>query len=266
MQNNHARFELNQDEREQHPCFSVHQVTTPSGQGDCDKSSIRVFEKELAAQSHRDWTSCSRNAQECFSSLIISIAKQNNLYLSPDDCNNLGELLLIRSGESQVYENTAQGLIYKVRDPFAKLHLKSQRLEDVLYEHIVHNVLFPTAHYNFIGISESIDTLRIVYSQKLFYNLNTPTQEQIDNYLASLGLIKNGYYYENDFIAITDVSAQSDNVLLDDSNNLIFIDPIIKLKKPANEVLEHLSNVSSDIPQMPNKRHSFFRRIFNLFK
>lgn len=39
---------------------------------------------------------------------------------------------------------------------------------------------------------------------------------------------------------MTDVSAQSDNVLLDDSGALRFIDPLIRLKKPATEVINWL--------------------------
>ncbi len=46
------------------------------------------------------------------------------------------------------------------------------------------------------------------------------------------------YFYGNEFIAITDVSADGDNVLTD-GNRLYFIDPIIKFKRPAVEVLAH---------------------------
>lgn len=112
-----------------------------------------------------------------------------------------------------------------------------------------------------------MDSVRIIYSQKLFFNLNNPSQEQIDNYLYSLGFHKNGYYYENDYIAITDVSAQSDNVLIDDSNNLIFIDPIIKLTRPAKEVLSYLStNSINNLTQHEKKNTAFFRRVLDLFR
>lgn len=45
----------------------------------------------------------------------------------------------------------------------------------------------------------------------------TPNQKAIDNYLMhGLGLeLENRYYYANDYIAITDVSAEGDNVLFD---------------------------------------------------
>ena len=65
-------------------------------------------------------------------------------------------------------------------------------------------------------------------------------QDVIDNYLIEgLGLtIENRYFYGNDYVAVTDVSADGDNVLTD-GKNLYFIDPIIKLKRPAIEVLEY---------------------------
>ena len=46
------------------------------------------------------------------------------------------------------------------------------------------------------------------------------------------------YYYANDYLAITDVSADGDNVLMD-GDTLYFINPIIKMKKPAPEVLDY---------------------------
>lgn len=60
-----------------------------------------------------------------------------------------------------------------------------------------------------------------------------------DYFLKGLGFhIENRYYYANDFLSITDVSAESDNVLFN-GNQLFFIDPIIKFKKPAVDVLNH---------------------------
>lgn len=64
----------------------------------------------------------------------------------------------------------------------------------------------------------------------------------IDNYLVfELGLSKEDkYFYGNEYLAITDVSCTSDNVLCDDDGRLYFIDPIIRLKKSGREVWEYL--------------------------
>ena len=62
------------------------------------------------------------------------------------------------------------------------------------------------------------------------------------NYLNKvLGLKKeDNYFYGNDYFSVTDVSNLSDNVLSGEDGHLYFIDPIIKLKKPALEVLDFL--------------------------
>lgn len=264
MNSYYAESKRNHDERNKTSSFVLHQVASTQGQGDCDQSSVRVFEEELACEQDWNRTSCERNAQELFSQHIIDIAKAHNLFIPNEEVKNLGEQILIRSGESVIYENTAQGLVYKVRDPFAKLHLKSSSLEDILYEHIAHNILFPEAKYTFIGVSESIDGLRIIYSQELFYNLNIPTQQQIDSHLASLRLYPNGYYYENEIIAITDVSAESDNVLVSDIGRLIFIDPIIKFKRSGKETIEILLSNRLDNTQQEHDP-SLWKRIIGIF-
>ena len=78
-------------------------------------------------------------------------------------------------------------------------------------------------------------------SQKYISDIFTiPTQKEIDRYLIEgLGLKKvDRYFYGNDLVAVTDVFAEGDNVLAD-GGKLYFIDPIIKFKKPASEVLEY---------------------------
>ena len=112
---------------------------------------------------------------------------------------------------------------------------------DAIYEHLVHNVLFPNTKYHFEGISEDVDGVRIILSQPyISKKFQTPSQNETDRYLEEgLGLKpEERYFYGNEFLSITDVSANSDNVLADDGQ-LFFIDPIIKMKKPAVEVLAY---------------------------
>lgn len=207
-------------------------LSSSKGQADSDRSCLRMFEEELARQSNGDWLSGSRDAQKSFSKCLIDTAKANGLFIPRPDWNSFGERRMLQSGESVIYTNPNQGLVYKVRDPFAKLHLKSQNLNHILYEHVFHNILFPDTRYSFVGISEEFDDVRIVLSQQFFFETDTPTQEQIDTYLASLGLLpEDRYYYGNEQVAVTDVNATGDNVLLASDGRLLFIDPIIKVKK-----------------------------------
>ena len=69
-----------------------------------------------------------------------------------------------------------------------------------------------------------------------------PSQKTIDDYLINqLGLTKEDrYFYGDEYLAITDVSNVSDNVLCDEDGKLYFIDTIIRLKKSGREIWEYL--------------------------
>lgn len=112
---------------------------------------------------------------------------------------------------------------------------------DAIYEHLVHNMLFPNTKYHFEGVGEDVDGVRIILSQPyISKKFLTPAQEDIECYLEEgLGLTpENRYFYGNEYLAITDVSAEGDNVLTD-GDQLFFIDPIIMIKKPAVKVLAY---------------------------
>lgn len=210
-------------------------------QADTDRSRIGMLEERMANQQNGTWLSGSRAAQESYGNSLIQVAKDCGLFMTHDECRALGRKKLLPSGESAIYENAQQGIVYKVRDPFAKLHLKSANLNSILYEHIIHNLLFPETAYSFVGISEVAGNLRIVLSQKFVFETHVPTQEQVEKYLAGLGLMpEERYYYGNEYLAITDVNSTGDNVLLSAEGRLLFIDPIIKLKRPADEIIEYL--------------------------
>lgn len=108
---------------------------------------------------------------------------------------------------------------------------------------MIHNILFPSTIYRFIGISEDTKGIRIVLQQKNISGMfRVPSQKMIDEYLIrQLGLTREDkYFYGNEYFAITDVSNVSDNVLCDEDGRLYFIDPIIRLKKSGKEVWEFL--------------------------
>lgn len=82
-----------------------------------------------------------------------------------------------------------------------------------------------------------------------------PTDTEISSYLQSMSLLpEDHYYFGNEYLAITDVSAESDNVLKDERGELFFIDPIIKLKKPAPQVIDWL--LSDDCPMWNQNNES----------
>lgn len=191
----------------------------------------------------------SRTEQEAFGNRLIEKAKKEGFYIAPSSLDSYGERKRKPSGECVVYIDEANGRVVKVKDPYAKAPMKGNDASDAIYEHIVHNLLFPNTKYRLIGISESsIGDLRLVLEQDYLKDgYEITSQKQIDKYLSdTLHLKKNGkYWYENDYIAITDVDAASDNVLADDNGNLYFIDPIIKFKKPALEIIDHLTQMDT---------------------
>lgn len=214
----------------------------PKVQADSDRSDIRVFEIGLSAEQHGDYEHGTGNAaQAAESTRLIQIAKNNGLFVNKSAWGRLGQRKRLASGESIVYLSEDEQWVTKVRNPFAKTTIKSLHAQDVIYEHLIHNILFPSTKYTFMGISEDIDGMRILLRQRYLKDQYvTPTTQEIEQHLTEgLGLaLENRYYYGNEWIAITDVSASGDNVL-SDGKQLYFIDPIIKFKQPASLVLEH---------------------------
>ena len=211
-------------------------------EADSDRSDIGMFEVGLSAEQYGNYEQGTRNAaQEAEGNRLIAIAKAKGCFVPASQWAQFGDRKRLPSGESIVYLDEHRQAVIKVRNPFAKSAIKRMHAQDVIYEHLVHNVLFPNTKYHFEGISEDVDGVRIILSQPYISDLFiTSTQEEIDRYLTEgLGLQpENRYYFGNDYLAITDVSAEGDNVLTD-GTNLYFIDPIIMMKKPAVKVLEY---------------------------
>ena len=211
-------------------------------EADSDRSDIRMFEVGLSVKQSGDYEQSTGNAaQEAESSRLIAIAKDNGLFVEKSEWEKLGDRKRLPSGESIVYLSPDGQEVIKLRNPFAKSAIKQMHASDAIYEHLIHNILFPNTRYRFKGISEDIGGVRIVLSQRYISDVFTiPTQDEIDRYLVEgLGVEKESrYFYGNEWIAITDVFADGDNVLAD-GESLYFIDPIIKFKKPAPEVLDY---------------------------
>lgn len=211
-------------------------------EADSDRSDIGVFEVGLSAEQHGDYEQGTGvAAQEEEGQRLIAIAKEHGLFVDKSKWDNYGDRKRLPSGESIVYLSEDEKNVIKLRNPFAKSVIKRLYARDALYEHVIHNILFPNTYYRFMGITQDAGGVRFVLTQKYFADIyGIPTQEEIDRYLiAGLGLKpEERYYYGNEYLAVTDVSADSDNVLTD-GKCLYFIDPIIRFKKPAPMVYNH---------------------------
>lgn len=212
------------------------------GEADSDRSDIGVFEAGVSIEQFGDYQqSTGIAAQEAEGARLIAIAKEQGLYIDRSQWNNFGERKRQSSGESIVYLSRDKNEVVKLRSPYSKSVIKQMHSKDAIYEHIIHNILFPSSRYQFVGVTQDVVGVRLVLKQKYIADIYTlPSQKEIEQYLIEgLGLSKeNRYFYGNDFVAVTDVSEYGDNVLTD-GEKLYFIDPIIKFKKPALEVLNY---------------------------
>lgn len=247
-ENTETNGETERDNTEQRP-DSGGLREQPAGEAPrgSDGVDIMVLGAQLPTERLGDFEKGSRAEQEEIGHHIIENAKRNGVFIDRSTLNSLGDRVVGVSGESVVYIDEANNRVVKVKDPYAKTNLKGHAASDALYEHIVHNLLFPNTQYRLLGISDdAIGDVRFVLEQDYMAKGFTPaTQADIDWYLThELGLTKveKPYlHYENDYYSITDVDAGGDNVLIDEDGAICFIDPIIKFKKPAVEVVNYLT-------------------------
>ena len=82
-----------------------------------------------------------------------------------------------------------------------------------------------------LGVAEDLHEARLVFRQNAVRSDARPDDRQIAAELLLLGLRAEGRYsFGSDYVSVTDVGQDGDNVLLDDDGNLCFIDPIIGFK------------------------------------
>lgn len=239
---NYGRTIVNAFFKKRTECPPVRAELETRREADCSRSHIGVFEVGVSAEQYGDYEQSTRTAaQEAEGARLIAVAKAHGLYIPRDDWALFGDRKRLPSGESIVYLEEHGEYVVKVRNPFAKSTIKQMHAQDAIYEHLIHNILFPNTRYDFKGISDDVDGVRIILTQAYVPDqYGVPAQKEIDRYLTQgLGLVlENRYFYGNDYLAVTDVSADGDNVLTN-GEQFYFIDPIIKLKRPAVEVLAH---------------------------
>lgn len=202
-----------------------------------DRSSIRVFEKGLAANRRQHLDDSERDRREAESERLVGIAKENGLYIPKERIHDFGQRKRKQSRESEVYINNDAGKVYKVKDPYASAAMKpGVKPEDAIYEYLVHNKYFPETAYTFEGITDDLGDVRIVLSQDLVRSTKRASARQVAEYLAQKGLKRmDGYHFGNDEVTVTDV--EGDNAFIDENDKVRIIDPVIDFKKPAREIL-----------------------------
>ncbi len=180
---------------------------------------------------------------------LIAAAKRTGCFVTAQDVP--GTRYTIRSGESEVRMSQKEQVYYKIKNPFAKSHLKKHPPEYALFEHVIHNILFPDCRLDFLGVAEDCREARLVFRQDAVRADTRPDDGQIAEHLRRLGLLPDDRYsFGNEWIFVTDVGQDSDNVLLDDDGRLRFIDPILGFKQPLLDKLSDISTLEHEIDNL----------------
>lgn len=233
------------NERESHFLYSLASI---QDKAISDFRSVRMLARECANERSRDIGTVSEDSIRRESRALISSAKSCGLLLEAKDIP--GTRYTIRTGESEVRLVQKEHYYYKIKNPFAKLHLKKHPVEMVLFEHIIHNILFPDCRLEFLGICEDFHEARIVLRQKAVRSDTRPNDKEIKEELAMYGLVPEGHYgFGNNYLFVTDVGQDGDNVLIDDDGYLRFIDPIIGIKELLQRELNDIIN-SEDLQKI----------------
>ena len=214
-----------------------------------DICGIRVLAATCADERSRDTRQMSSDPIRRESCALIAAAKRTGCFV--ETASIPGTRYTIRTGESEVRLVQREQVYYKIKNPFAKAHLKKHPIEFGLFEHIVHNILFPDCGLDLLGIAEDMHEARMVYRQKAVRSDMRPDDRQIAACLSEIGLQpEERYSFGNDFLFVTDVGQDGDNVLLDDDGMLRFIDPIIGFKKPLLNLLTSALGGGSHINEL----------------
>ena len=214
----------------------LHSIPSICERAVSDIRGIRMLASACADERGRDTGTLSSDQIRGESDILIAVAKRIGCFMETDSVP--GTRYTIRTGESEVRLVQREQLYYKVKNPFAKLHLKKHPPEYVLFEHVIHNVLFPDCRLEFLGVAEDIHEARLVFRQQAVRADARPDDRQIAEHLGRLGLRPEGRYaFANDYVFVTDVGQDGDNVLLDDNGQPRFIDPILGFKQPLLQKL-----------------------------
>ena len=236
-----SRFRQTLDGQWRTDCPRMVGNTIRGMESDRNGSYLRMFEEGLGSEYNEYSEYSERNRRSAESERLVKIAKDNHLFISLSDVGELGRKYPKRTGESCVYICKNDVKVYKVKDPYAKAVIKrGVQPEDVIYEHLVHNLFFPETELTFEGVSDDLGDVRIILSQNFIESVCVPSKKEIEQALLLKGLIReDNYFFGNDLVSVTDI--EGDNVLKGIDGKIYFVDPVIRFKKPVKEIISSLS-------------------------
>jgi Serine/Threonine/Tyrosine Kinase found in polyvalent proteins len=152
---------------------------------------------------------------------ILKYAKENNLWIN--DIYSLGNSTGLRGNENTILVNIENNVVYKSNNLFNARFLISNLLNQI----IAHNQLFPETKYELVGFT-GIDNgikrtpyIEVVLKQDLVKDATQASEEEIVNFMNSLGFIQIGEakFSSGEYI-VADLHPRN---VLKDSNGVIYV-------------------------------------------
>ena len=183
---------------------------------------------------------------------IIRTAKENGLFIDYSEFRaRRADLLPGHTMESDVYFDAENNRYIKVRDPFVSSRLTSNKDSDILYQHIIHNLYFPSTKYTFLGVTQKpySDEVRFVLSQESAGHVvkGASAMDMLSWYQKN-GFVPGGvdkkyvHWFKKDGISVCDLGGH--NLLLNSEGEWKPIDPCIRFDEDPRTIVD--DNIPKD--------------------
>ena len=183
---------------------------------------------------------------------IIRTAKENGLFIDYSEFRaRRADLLPGHTMESDVYFDAENNRYIKVRDPFVSSRLTSNKDSDILYQHIIHNLYFPSTRYTFLGVTQKpySDEVRFVLSQESAgHVVKGASAMDMLNWYQKNGFVpgdvdkKYVHWFKKDGISVCDLGGH--NLLLNSEGEWKPIDPCIRFDEDPRTIVD--DNIPKD--------------------
>lgn len=208
-----------------------------------DKGRIRVLEARVAAErpeypSSSEGDFARRSDQEKEGRRLIEAAKANGMFIEPGTFSGL-ERVRRSSRESIVYHDAENGRAIKILDPFSAEAMTGNSPFDELYRHIIHNLFFPEARYEFVGVTTNArgDEVRFVLAQPWVDSYDRVWDVEADEFIKKHGFGRlDGYKRQNEDVVVFDFYGS--NILKDSEGNIYLIDPLFSFKRDPRAIID----------------------------
>jgi hypothetical protein len=192
-------------------------------------------------------------------SALLEFAKENNLYVE-NPSSVYGEELS-RGAESSIYMSPDNSHVIKITSN----ELHHENWMDFFDRISLHNTYFPETKYEVLGFSKNkANEFSVILKQPLIQAVREATSSEIKQDLEKRGFQSKGMNrYHNPNLGIFIGDLHSGNVVVSESGNLFYIDPVIKIdskeftiSKPTRRIQEREDSFNVSPKEYNNNQKS----------